>query len=118
MDSQQDFCLLTNDDNYYVPIFVEEIQKVIKRENPDIMYFDMVHSYAFDHHPNPIPYQTLITEPLLYRIDIGSFVFRTELGKSVGFKRNDFFADGAFFEDMKATGARIVKIPKVLFVHN
>jgi hypothetical protein len=94
------------------------VYSAIKQENPDVIYFDMVHNYAFDHDPNPISYQTLITQPIMGRIDIGSFVFKTELGKSVGFNRRDQLADGAFFEDMKATGPSIVKIPKVLFVHN
>jgi hypothetical protein len=118
MDSKQDYVLLTNDDNYYVPVFVDEIQAVINSELPDIVYFDMVHNYAFGYHPNPISYQTLIAEPILNRIDIGSFVFNTKLGQSVGFRGRHHQADGMFFEDMKDSGAKIVKIPKVLFVHN
>ena len=118
IDSQYDYILLTNDDNYYVPVFIEEIENVIKEQTPDIIYFDMVHSYVIEDQPNPISYQTLITEPRINRIDIGSFVFKSELGKAVGIRERSSDADGVFFEDMKRTGAKIVKIPKVLFVHN
>ena len=118
MDSQQEYVLLTNDDNYYAPVFIEEIHEVLERERADIVFCDMVHNYALAHHAEPMPYQTLITEPFIERIDIGCFVFRTELGKSTGFNDRTYLADGIFFEAMKAAGASIVKIPKVLFVHN
>jgi hypothetical protein len=42
----------------------------------------------------------------------------SELGKSTGFNDRTYLADGILFEAMKAAGASIVKIPKVLFVHN
>ena len=112
------FSLLTNDDNYYVPIFVEEIRKVLDTTDVDIVYFDMVHSHLINDLPNPIGYQTLITEPRLNRLDIGSFVFKTELGQAVGFKDRGFAADGVFFESLKLHNPKIWKIPKVLFVHN
>jgi len=109
--------LLTNDDNYYVPTFVEEILSQ-DWENADIVYFDMVHNHKIYDLPNPIGYQTLITEPRVNRIDMGSFAFRTELGKKAGFADKSHSADGYFFEKMLALGARIIKIKKVLFVHN
>jgi len=117
-EAVQEYVMLTNGDNYYVPIFIEEIRKSIIAENPGIVYFDMVHSHLIKDLPNPIGYQVLITEPKIYKIDIGSFVFRRVLGQSIGFKDRSFEADGVFFEALKATGPKIVKIPKVLFVHN
>jgi len=117
-EAVQEYVLLTNGDNYYVPIFIEEIRKSITEENPEIVYFDMVHSHLIKDLPNPIGYQALITEPRINRIDIGSFVFRRVLGQSIGFKERGFAADGIFFEALKATGPKIVKISKVLFVHN
>jgi hypothetical protein len=112
------YCLLTNDDNYYVPVFIEEVLENLSTTNSDIVYFDMVHSHKIQDLPNPIGYQTLITEPRINRIDIGSFVFRTSLGQSVGFNDRGFAADGIFFEAMKNLDPLISKIPKVLFVHN
>ena len=114
----QEYVLLTNGDNYYVPIFIEELRKEIIAQEPDIIFFDMVHNYIFHNPPNPIGYQTLITEPRMYRIDIGAFIFRKALGQLIGFKDRTFEADGVFFERLKALDPKIVKIPKVLFVHN
>ena len=117
-DATQEYCLITNDDNYYVPIFVDEMSKIVQFQNPDIIYFDMVHNYKFEDLPNPVGYQTLITEPRLDRIDIGSFIFRTQLGKSIGFTDRSYKADGIFFEALSAATTNIYKISKVLFVHN
>ena len=117
-NATKDFIVITNGDNYYVPIFVEELRKKIDSEVVDIVYFDMVHSHVIHDLPNPIGYQTLIAEPRMNRIDIGSFVFRRTLGQLIGFKERGFAADGIFFEAMLATNPKISKIYKVLFVHN
>jgi len=117
-EAVEEYVLLTNGDNYYVPIFIEEIRKSIITKSPEIVYFDMVHSHVLEDLPNPIGYQVLITEPKIYRIDIGSFVFKRVFGQSIGFKDRGFEADGMFFESLKAKDPKIVKIPKVLFVHN
>lgn len=114
---QTEFMLLTNDDNYYVPIFVEQIVEQPLKDL-DIVFFDMVHSHKLLSLPNTSGYQTLVTQPRINWIDIGAFVFRTELGKQTGFKSRDFAADGVFFESMLRDGARCLKIEKVLFVHN
>jgi hypothetical protein len=110
--------LLTNDDNYYVPIFIEEISMEIIDKKADIVFFDMVHSHKINELPNPIGYQTLITEPRLNRIDMGSFVFNGKIGREVGFNDRSFAADGMFFEELLSKTDKISKISKVLFVHN
>ena len=116
--SSSEYILLTNDDNYYVPVFVEEILADIKVRKLDIVYFDMVHNHKIYDLPNPIGYQTLITEPRLNRIDIGSFVFKGKIGKMVGFNDRSFAADGIFFEQLLTKTKKIGKIEKVLYVHN
>jgi hypothetical protein len=116
--SESENILLTNDDNYYVPIFVEEIILEMKNKNSDIIFFDMVHSHKILELPNPIGYQTLITEPRLNRIDMGSFVFNGKIGREVGFNDRSFAADGIFFEELLSRTDKISKISKVLFVHN
>lgn len=116
--SEAENVLLTNDDNYYVPIFIEEISAEIKDKKADIVFFDMVHSHKITELPNPIGYQTLITEPRLNRIDVGSFVFNGKIGREVGFNDRGFAADGIFFEKLLSKTDKIFKISKVLFVHN
>lgn len=118
--SESQYLLLTNDDNYYVPVFVENMFEAIERQNLDIVYCDMVHSHVFPELPNPIGYQTLITEPRRWRIDIGTFITRTDLAKRVGFRDKGFEGDATYFEDLLALNPKpkLGKVEKVLFVHN
>jgi hypothetical protein len=117
-ESESEFLLLTNDDNYYTPNFLEEMLETLLSKKSDIVYCDMVHSHVMNDLPNPIGYQTLVTEEKFCRIDIGCFIFRTSLGQRVGFKARDFNADWTFFSDMISTKPKVVKLPKVMFVHN
>ncbi len=116
--SKADYTLLTNDDNYYVPIFVQEMLNMAKNEKSDIVYCDMVHNHVFLDLPNPVGYQVLISQPVLNRIDMGAFIFRTKIGQQIGFNSRAFEADWDFFDSMQTAGARLSKIEKVLFVHN
>lgn len=110
------YVLFTNDDNYYVPVFVETVLRVIEENDPDIVLFDMVHS----HDAYGLTYYVLITEPRMNRFDVGSGVFRTDLARAVGWRSRDFAADGIFIQDVVAhkPNLKIEKIDKVLFVHN
>jgi hypothetical protein len=117
-ESLSAYLLLTNDDNYYTPNFIEEMIGSAKENNADIVYCDMVHSHVIKDLPNPIGYQTLITSENSCRIDIGCFIFKATLGQNVGFRSRGFAADWTFFEDMLSLQPRVVKLPKVLFVHN
>lgn len=108
-----DYVLLTNDDNYYVPILIDEILKVA---NPNIgmIYWDTVHSH--------FGYTVLKSIIKVDHIDIGSFVVRADIAKKVGFNNFAFNGDGYYAEECaKAcieTGLSTVKINKVLFCHN
>ena len=112
------YTLLTNDDNYYVPTFIEEMLKAGKESRAEIVFCNMVHNHVFEDLPNPIGYQVLVTEPKLNRIDMGAFIFETKIGKKVGFNSRLFEADWDFFEGLIRSGASYKKIEKVLFVHN
>lgn len=116
--SSSKFTLLTNDDNYYTPNFVEEMLGKAESQKSDVVYCDMVHSHVFHDLPNPIGYQTLYTEIILNRIDMGAFIFKTKLGQKVGFSSRAFEADWLFLEEMLHFKPTISKVEKVLFVHN
>jgi hypothetical protein len=55
-------------------------------------------------------------------IDMGSFIVRADVAKTVGFTSDAFHADGIYAEAAAAycntTGLGIVYIPKAIFVHN
>ena len=114
------FVMFTNDDNYYVPTFVEIVTGVLAATNCDVVLVDVLHSHENAGDTVAPAYSVLTTEPRMNRFDVGAGVFRTTLAKSVGWRDRGFAADGVFIEDImaSATKPRLVKIPQVLFVHN
>jgi glycosyltransferase involved in cell wall biosynthesis len=117
-----EYVLITNDDNYYCPKFLEYMFMPIHAETspPDIVLCDMIHS-----HNNPGgrpqgPYNLFKTSPGRLSIDIGCFIARSELAKKAGFRDKTHDGDATYFEDLvrAAVTPRIIKIDHVLFVHN
>jgi hypothetical protein len=96
------------------------MMKCIGDENLDLVLCNMVHSHVFRDLPNPFGYQALNVEPRRRRVDIGAFIFRTQLGKNVGWRDKGFEGDATFFEDLINNKPKpsMGKINKVLFVHN
>lgn len=108
--SDSQYVIMTGDDNYYIPTFVEELDKVSK-DSPGIIYWDMVHSH-YD-------YQYFKCHPSFNQIDMGAFATRTDLAKQIKLNTS-YAADGEYVEDFKKKFPQenMVKIDKVLFVHN
>jgi hypothetical protein len=113
MELSDDFILMTNDDNYYVPVFVEYFIREIA-EDVGMVYCDSAHSH--------FEYNLHKTKIQVDHIDIGSFIVRVDIAKEVGFNGVEFNADGYYAESClaacKEKGLREVYIPKPLFVHN
>jgi hypothetical protein len=110
----------TNDDNYYVPVFLEEMFRKADSEALDLVLCDMVHSH---NHPGNRPqdsYNAFTTEPRTNSVDIGCFIVKTELAKAVGFRDKSFAGDGTFVDDIMSSDPPVKwgKIDKILFVHN
>jgi glycosyltransferase involved in cell wall biosynthesis len=117
-ETTEKFTLLTNDDNYYAPNFIQELMPALLSGNYEISYCNMIHSHD---NPNALSaggYQPFSTQMRINWIDIGSFIFDTKIGQKVGFSDKSFAADGVFLEKMIAAGARPSKNDKYLFVHN
>lgn len=108
--SKADYIILTNDDNYYTPNFVDEVLKVCE-DTPGIIYWDMIHSHY--------KYQYFECFPAYNQIDMGAFATRRDLAQSVKMETS-FAADGIFIRDLveKYPEEKIVKINKILFIHN
>ena len=110
---KDDYVLITNDDNYYVPKFVEFF---LYSTNPTIgmVYCNTLHSYyAYDVH------QSMIQEKC---IDMGCFIVRLDVAQETGFNHYNHSADGLYAEECQATckrkGLTSRYIPKALFIHN
>ncbi|MBL8644076.1 MAG: glycosyltransferase family 2 protein [Rhodospirillaceae bacterium] len=117
-----EYILLTNDDNYYCPKFLEYMFTPMRQwpAPPDIVMCDMIHSHNRPGGRPQAPYNFFETKPARFSVDMGCFIARTALAKQVGFRDKTHDGDATYFEDLlKAAGnAKIAKIPHVLFVHN
>lgn len=108
-----DFILMTNDDNYYVPVFVEYMTCQATR-TVGVVSCNTIHSH----------FQYRVHESRLVEngIDMGAFIVRAQISKIVGFRYDDFSADGKYAEECANTARayrmEVIHIPKCLFVHN
>ena len=93
-----DYLLITNDDNYYSPKFIEYMCDEIAQKNLDIVLCDMIHSHQ-DLGLKRESHNLLITEPRRYHADIGCFLARTELAKKAGFRDKTHDGDATYLED-------------------
>lgn len=108
-----DYVVQTSVQDYYTPNFVQDIENVINQYKADFIYFDCVH--------NHFNYDVLRTELRRTRIDWGCFVMKTSKAKNVGINHpKSEHCDGIFVEESirKYPNMRVVKINKVLTVHN
>lgn len=105
--------LITNDDNFYVRTFVDKMLTGMTKA-VGMVYCDMLHSY-FD-------YNVFKTNPKMCGIDMGAFVVRADIAKKVGFNSVIMEADGIYCEEVvkycKENNYRVLKIDRVLFIHN
>lgn len=114
--------LMTNDDNYYVPVFVQYMSWALERAPDAVMVaYDCIHDRAghHNHNKNCYGFFTSYFEP--YRIDLGGFITNTAIAREVGFNSRINEADAVFLTDvLKAypDPKRYVKLNHALFVHN
>jgi len=107
-----DFILITNDDNYYVPRFVGQFLESAK-SNIGMIYCDCIHSYTdYSIHNSQIKEGW---------IDIGSFAVRADIAKQTGFNHEHISADGIYAEEClkncQRVGLRTIHIQKYIFIH-
>ena len=113
LPSCDDYVLMTNDDNYYVPRFVEFMLKPCGKDI-GIVCCDVIHSH-FDYNYH----KSVLREN---GIDMGAFIVRLDVAKATGFNHVDFSADGKYAEQCskrcRRRGLETIHIEKGLFVHN
>lgn len=103
--------VMTGDDNYYMPTFVDEFLKVGKGK-VTFVYCDMVH--------NSYDYLPIKSEVRLGYIDIGNFMSVTEMAKNIELDTKDYNADFKWIDSYLRTQfqKKMTKIDKILYVHN
>ena len=111
-DDKDSYVLLTNDDNMYVPVFVEAMLSACK-EDVGLVFCDTLHSY--------IGYSVNKSKLRENFIDMGAFIVRCDIAKSVGFNHEHFSADGRYAEECGSYCAKneigIRYIDRPLFIH-
>lgn len=108
-DDDCEYILFTNDDNYYVPIFLQSMMQIFHDLDTELCYCNLVH--------NERDYKVIDTYPLIGYIDLGCFITSKRLIKETPWEHNHKEADGVYFQELfKKTDA--IKISNILFVHN
>jgi hypothetical protein len=109
----KEWVIMTGDDNYYTPNFVQEVTKIIDIDTK-FVYCDMIH--------NGYDYQFFKTHHSSHYIDIGNMIMKTELAKQLKLDTNRIDADGElcnkYISNFCSNPDSIKKINKILYVHN
>lgn len=108
--TDEDYVLLTNADNYYVPRFIETMLIQTIRNRVGFIYCDTIHSH--------LGYKYHISTPCEGGIDMGAFIVRADIAKSVGFCWTHFSADGRYADECAKVSGDTIHVHMGLFVHN
>jgi glycosyltransferase involved in cell wall biosynthesis len=109
----EEWLVMTGEDNYYAPTFVDNFLSVV-RDDVNFVFCNMVHNWVKDDY---IPINCDIEYG---KIDIGNFMTRTFNAQKLRLKSEINQADYYFIEEYLArfNEAQIIKIDKILYVHN
>jgi glycosyltransferase involved in cell wall biosynthesis len=111
----EEWVVMTGEDNYYVPTFVENFLSAVKdNDKVHFVYCNMVHNWVND------DYIPVKCEIKFGKIDIGNFMVRTYNGRKLELKTELNQADYWFIEEYfsRFPEGEIKYIDKILYVHN
>lgn len=107
-----EYILQTSIQDYYIPIFIEEVTKAMESK-PDIITFPALnHIFGYATVPGILAHS---------RIDWGQFILRTEVAKQGTIMTGPIpCADWYYLEDIMKKGLlkNHIHIPKILTIHN
>jgi glycosyltransferase involved in cell wall biosynthesis len=104
-----DYFCFPNDDNYYVPLFLE----LMLAPDVDLTYCDMVYDPR-----GGTEYRAVTVEPVMNLIDKGGFLIRRKKFQPFPWQESLIYADGMLIERLVAEGVSHKKVPGILWVHN
>lgn len=112
---KEDWVVMSGDDNYYVPVFVDNFIKAVEL-NPKVgfVYCDLVHNWLSEE------YIYIDSKPMISKIDIGNFMVKSRLIGDLRLDPKKATSDGKFVEDFLEQNPKYprIKIKKILYVHN
>jgi len=111
-NATEEWVVMTGEDNYYVPHFVDIMLEESK--NQHFVYCDMVHNWTNKQ------YIPILSKLQLGKIDIGSFMTKTNMAQKIKLKKEHEWADWFFVQEFqnKYKVAKYKKINRILYVHN
>ncbi|MGD0388215.1 MAG: glycosyltransferase [Tepidisphaeraceae bacterium] len=99
-----EFIGMSNDDNYYVPGYLE--QMIFAMKDADLAYCSCLHSY-------------LSWDVSQMSGDLGSWIARSSLVREIPWTGVELASDRRYFDALhKRAGNRVVEVKRPLFVHN
>ena len=118
--TDSEYILITNDDNYYCPDFLEIMFDAINKTDASIVMCDMVHGHNNPGGRGQLRHTFFETFPKINSVDMGCFITKTKFAKQVGFRDKTFAGDATYFEDLinVGGGAKFAKVHQILFYHN
>jgi len=111
-NATEEWVIMTGEDNYYVPEFVDLM--LSESEHQHFVYCDLLHNWINKEY---IPIKSVLE---LGRIDIGSFMTKTNLAKKIKLDVTHEWADWFFVQEFmnKFKHAKMKKVNRILYVHN
>jgi glycosyltransferase involved in cell wall biosynthesis len=110
----EEWVVMTGEDNYYTPKFVELFLDATKfKPNANFIFCDLVHNWV------NYEYIYLKSEIKYGKIDIGNFMTKSKLAKQIKLDPTFAQSDWKFVSEYVTTfKGDLVHIPKILYVHN
>ena len=111
-ESTEEWTVMTGEDNYYVPTFVENMLTMGKDKH--FVFCSMVHNWVND------GYIPIFTKVEYGKIDIGCYMFKTNMGNKIELDTTFAQSDFQFIIEFssKYPLAKFGQVEKILYVHN
>ena len=110
--AEEEYVVMTGDDNYYVPTFVDNFLEV-GETGKDLVYCDLLHDLKRG------AYQPIKSKIVEGFIDIGNFMTRRSIIGDLRLITDSYQADFKFVNYInKHKTSKVAKIDKILYVHN
>lgn len=113
VNSTEDWVIMTGEDNYYTPFFVEYFLNEVT-PNTHFVYCNMVHNWLGNTYP------AIVCQPKHGGVDIGNFMVRRCNIQDMRLNVNEIQADGVFVDEYlnKYPDGEIKHVNKFLYTHN
>lgn len=101
---------MTNDDNYYVPVYFEWMLHELESKQAQFVFCNFIRSHKL--------WQPYYASPEKGKLDCGAWIAESRLVKSIAWCDMSFSGDGTYIEQLVDAADVIAKLDAFLFVHN